>query len=117
VIQFFKSGGKDVAASKNDSQKPDFSLIPKVAMVKEAEALMVGAKKYGRYNYTKGHRASQLVAAMLRHIYAWQDGEELDTEDGQHHLGSVKACVSMLLHQQELGSLIDDRYKKESKGG
>lgn len=97
-------------ASKNDQEKPDLSLIPYIAEVAEARALMVGEKKYGRYNYCKGHKASQLVSAARRHLSAWYNGEEFD-KDGQHHLGSVKACMSMLLRQMELSTLIDDRYK------
>ena len=75
---------------------------------------MVGEKKYGRYNYTKGHNASQLIAAAMRHLTAWNEGEEYDP-DGQHHLGSVGACIGMILRQQELGTLKDNRFKKEEK--
>lgn len=101
------------SASKNDQTKPDLSLIPYVAEVELARAFMVGQKKYGRYNYTKGHNASQLIAAAKRHLAAWFQGEETDPIDGQHHLGSVMACCAMLLRQQELGTLKDDRFKNE----
>ncbi len=98
-------------ASKNDQSKLDLSLIPKVALEAEAVAFMVGQAKYGRYNYTKGHKASQLIAALLRHALAWNEGEECDPVDRQHHLGSVRACAAMILRQAELGTLIDDRFK------
>ena len=98
-------------ASKNDGKKADLSLIPYVALKREAEALMVGEVKYGRYNYTKGHKASQLIAAAIRHLQAWNEGEENDPEDGQSHIGAARACTSMLLRQQELGTLIDNRFK------
>ena len=75
---------------------------------------MVGEKKYGRYNYCKGHDASQLIAALLRHATAWFDGEEYDPKDGQHHLGSVGACVAMILRQKELGTLKDNRFKNDN---
>lgn len=104
---------RDNGAAKNDKEKIDLSLIPYVAQVAEAKAFMVGEKKYGRYNYCKGHKASQLIAAMLRHANAWFEGEENDPIDGQPHLGSIKACASMLLRQQELGTLVDDRYKND----
>lgn len=99
------------SASKNDSTKPDLSLIPRISNVEHAKAFMVGEKKYGRYNYCKGHKASQLIAAAKRHLDAWFEGEEHDPQDGQHHLGSVMACCSMILRQQELGTLKDDRYE------
>lgn len=101
------------SASKNDQAKADLSLIPLVAMEAAARALMVGEKKYGRYNYYKGHQASQLIAAMERHAKAWMEGEENDPVDGQPHLGSVIACAAMLLQQQKLGTLKDNRYKPE----
>jgi hypothetical protein len=101
----------EVKASKHDQTKPDLSLIPYISNVEHAKAFMVGEKKYGRYNYCKGHKASQLVAAIGRHSQAWFNGEETDPVDGQHHLGSVMACCSMLLRQMELGTMIDDRFK------
>lgn len=103
---------RDIAA-KDDCDKIDLSLIPYVAEIAEAKAFMVGEKKYGRYNYCKGHKSSKLVAAARRHLAAWFKGEENDPKDGQPHLGSVRACIAMLLHQQELGTLIDDRYKQK----
>lgn len=102
-------------ASKNDQSKVDLSLIPYIAQIAEAKAFQVGEKKYGRYNYCKGHNASQLIAAAQRHLLAWFQGEENDPIDGQPHLGSVRACMAMLLRQQELGTLIDDRFKQEIK--
>lgn len=106
------SVGEFLGAAKNDSQKPDLSLVPYVAIKAAAEALMVGEKKYGRYNYCKGHKSSQLTSAALRHLFAYINGEERDPVDGQLHLGSVLASISMLLHQAELGTLKDDRFTK-----
>lgn len=103
------------SAAKNDKSKPDLSLLPKVFLNAVAEAMMVGEQKYGRYNYTKGHKTSQLIAAAMRHLSAYYDGEERDPIDGQLHLGSVAACVLMLLRQQELCTLTDDRFKNENK--
>lgn len=103
-----------IGAAKNDQDKPDLSLIPKEALEAAAQAFMVGEKKYGRYNYYKGHSASKLIAALIRHATAWMDGEENDPKDGQPHLGSVIACAAMLLKQKALGTLKDDRYKADS---
>jgi hypothetical protein len=102
-------------ASKNDKEKADLSLIPQVALIAAAKALMVGEHKYGRYNYCKGHKASQLVAATLRHLTAWNDGEENDPVDGQPHLGAAIASIAMLLRQQQLGTLVDNRFTIDKK--
>lgn len=99
-------------ALKDDKQKIDLSLNPYVALQAMAKAFMVGEKKYGRYNYCKGHKASQLIAAAQRHLNAYFEGEQNDPVDGQPHLGSAMACCAMLLRQEQLGTLIDDRYKE-----
>lgn len=101
-----------MSGTKFDSGKPDLSLIPYCSEVAEAEALMIGQEKYGRYNFEGGHKASQIVAAIKRHAGRWMSGEERDP-DGQHHLGAIKANCSMLLRQIELGTLIDDRSKAQ----
>ncbi len=103
-----------MSAKKNDSGKMDHSLIPQVAVDKLSEALMVGCRKYSRFNYCAGMEASRIVSALLRHAFAWNEGAEFDKEDGHHHLGAVMACCAMILRQQELGTLLDDRYRAPS---
>lgn len=108
--------GMEEVGTKHDADKVDLSLISRVSLEQEARALQFGEKKYGRYNYTKGFEASRLVAACLRHVTAWNDGEDLDPESGLHHLGHAKACLGMLLHIEQLGTLTDNRMpKKETK--
>lgn len=99
---------------KFDQGKAPMSLIPRIALVREAEAFEVGMRKYSRHNFCKGMEASRIIDALLRHATAWFEGEEFDT-DGQHHLGSVRACAAMILRTQELGTLIDDRYTPPAK--
>jgi hypothetical protein len=98
---------------KHDEDKMDLSLVPKIAMEEMAKAFMLGEKKYGRYNYCKGMEASRLVASTLRHITAWNDGEDNDPESGNCHLGHALAGLAMILRQRELGSLIDNRYSSK----
>lgn len=99
--------------SKFDEGKPDLSLIPYVALKEEAFGFMLGIRKYGRYEYTKGLESSRLVAAALRHITLWSEGEELDPESGASHLGHARCCLAMLLHCQQLNTLKDNRYGKQ----
>lgn len=100
-----------VVAAKAGRDKPDVALIPQVALIAMAEAFKVGEKKYGRFNYCKGHTTSELISAMIRHATAYNDGEDRDAKDGQCHLGSVMANAAMILRQLQLGTHIDDRFK------
>lgn len=96
--------------TKYDANKTDYTLIPTAALEAEARALMFGEKKYGRYNYTAGFETSRLLAAALRHILAYRDGLSVDSESGLHHLGHARACLAMLLHCEQLGTLQDNRF-------
>ena len=100
-------------AKKFDTGKADLSLNPLIALEQMARAFMLGEVKYGRYNYTAGMDASRLVGAALRHVHQWNDGEDLDPESKASHLGHALACIAMLLHQQQLGTLKDNRRGKK----
>ena len=98
-------------AKKSDSLKPDLAYIPLVALEAEAGAFAVGGAKYGAFNYLEGgFTTRRLMAALIRHAYKYLQGEEVCPVDGQHHLGSVRATAAMILHLQQEGVLVDDRY-------
>jgi len=82
---------------KNDSEKPDLSLLPKVFLDGTAKAFMHGEKKYGRYNFRNGMDWHRLVAAAMRHITAFNDGQNLDPESGNSHLAHAAASIAMLM--------------------
>lgn len=100
-------------AKKNDQTKAQLSLIPLSALEAEAAAFTYGAEKYGRYNYTAGFTYSRLIDAALRHILAFNKGEDLDPESGLSHLGHARASLSMLIECMNLGTATDNRFKKE----
>lgn len=103
-----------MSALKFDSDKPDLSLCPYVALEQMAYAFMLGEKKYGRYNYLSGNMEShRLVAAAMRHICKWQNGEDNDPESGKSHLGNAMACLAMILDQMDKGVFVDSRRKNK----
>lgn len=75
---------------------------------------MHGEEKYGRWNYQQGMEAGRLVAATLRHVLDWYWSADTDEESGHSHLGHARANLAMLLEQQRLGTLIDDRPERET---
>jgi hypothetical protein len=100
---------------KHDSEKIDLSLTPKAAIEAMCQAFMHGLRKYGRDNYKGGMESHRYIAAAMRHILAWQNGEELDPESGYPHLGHALASIAMLLECQRLGTLKDTRYAINQK--
>ena len=100
-----------VGGTKHDSGKPDLSIVPYVAIEQIARALMYGEVKYGRHNFLRGFNSNRLIAATLRHVYAWNSGEDNDPESGLSHVAHALAGLSMLLDCQRVGTLTDGRFK------
>lgn len=86
----------DRVAVKDDRGKPRMDLVPGDALRGAAAAFEFGATKYGVRNWELGMPFGRIVAALLRHVFAWMCGEELDDESGLRHLDHATACVLML---------------------
>lgn len=88
-------------------------LVPPSAILSVAEVFALGAKKYGPYNWRERMVSSSVYyAAAMRHLMQWWDGEDLDPESGQSHLGHAIACMSILIDGASISKLNDDRPPK-----
>lgn len=56
--------------------------IPPFALIELGNIFKYGEKKYGRDNWKKGLDYSEFYGSLLRHIYAWGDGQDNDNCDG-----------------------------------
>jgi len=99
-------------ALKYDAGKPDLGLIDSVALVEMAKVLDFGAQQYARHNWRKGMQWSRLIAAALRHINAFNDGEDYADDSGLNHLAHAAVCLTFLLRYHKEGAGTDDRYKR-----
>lgn len=90
--------------------KAPLGLVPPHAMEQTAWVHKLGADKYGPWNWRKtGVCASTYVNAILRHLNAWRDGEDLDPESGISHLAHVACSANILMDAGYCGKLQDDR--------
>jgi hypothetical protein len=99
-----------MTATKFDGGKPPLGLIPRSALVAEAQVLGFGAEKYGKNNWRGGMAWTRLSDAALRHLTAWIEGEDTDPETGLSHLAHARCCLAFLIEYQEKGLGDDDRY-------
>lgn len=90
--------------------KVNMALVPGTAIAHEAIAMMDGKKKYDAYNW-RGRKVSAevYIAAALRHIEDYYNGEDYASDSGAHHLGHARACLGIVLDATETGNLVDDR--------
>lgn len=92
------------------SKKVDLSLVPPVADILESQVMQLGADKYGAFNWRDTSvRLTVYIAAVLRHMSAIRDGQDIDPESGISHWAHIRANTGIILDAMESGKLIDDR--------
>ena len=90
--------------------KTPLGFIPPYAMDQTAWAHKLGAEKYGPFNWRDtGVCASTYINAMMRHLNAWRDGENLDPESGISHLAHIACSCNILMDADYCDTLQDDR--------
>ena len=88
--------------TKYDQEKADWSLVDLQIVEDMAMVLTHGAKKYDRHNYYKVE-AHRYLAALMRHLTAWQNGELTDIDSGLHHLAHAMTNIHILRQLENKG--------------
>lgn len=85
-------------ADKQDTGKPDWSLLPWRAVSRVVTVLTLGAQKYERHGWrTVPNAKERYISAAMRHIASWCTGEQSDPETGCSHLAHAACCVLIVL--------------------
>ena len=100
-------------AQKHDGGKPRLDYLDPYALEEVAKVLTFGATKYGAQNWRKGIEIGRLMAACLRHIFAFMRGENNDPETGLSHLAHAVCCLMFALWMLEHRRDMDDRSPNE----
>lgn len=90
--------------------KTPLGLIPAYSMDQTAWVHKHGSDKYGPYNWRDtGVCASTYINAIMRHLNAWRDGEDIDPESGITHLAHIACSCNILMDASNCNMLQDDR--------
>lgn len=95
---------------KFDNGKIPLHLLPTEALKEIGKVLSFGAEKYDPWNWKCGMKWSRLSGAALRHLFAWLEREDKDSETGLSHLAHAGCCILFLLTYEVLGLGEDDRW-------
>jgi hypothetical protein len=106
-----------VGGTKHDNGKPRMDLLPFEAIEEVAKVLGLGAEKYSPWNWYKGFDYGRLLGASLRHISAFQQGQDKDPETGQSHLAHAACNLLFLITLQLRNRGKDDRCVRDTKQG
>lgn len=99
---------------KNDQEKPDLSLFSTAWLLGVGQVLTFGKRKYAAHNWRQGILLSRLMGACLRHVLAFNAGQDLDPETGLSHLDHASCCLMFARELIETKrKAVDDRYKEK----
>ena len=106
----------DGGGLRYNDNKLRLDLLPVGPLQDLAKVLAQGAQKYAERNWERGMRWSTCYGCALRHLFAWQGGEDLDQESGLPHLAHVMANIAFLLEYRKTCPALDDRpHNKEQR--
>jgi hypothetical protein len=92
------------------SKLAQLGALDPAALLEVAKVAGFGGKKYDRFNYAKGYAWSLTYDALLRHLLAFLDGEEVDSESGLPHCAHAAWHCLALLTFSSRGLGTDDRF-------
>jgi hypothetical protein len=102
-------------ATKHDDGKTPMNLLSREALEQIAMVMAFGKEKYAAHNWRKGFQWSRPLSAAMRHIMAFNDGEDKDPESGLSHLAHAACCIMFLLEFEKTHKELDDRWKPAEK--
>jgi len=96
---------------KRDQNKLPMHLLPPELLEGTAAVLDFGARKYSDRNWELGMAWHRPFSALMRHMWAWWRGEDLDPETGMSHLWHASCCIAFLMAYEQRSIGTDDRPK------
>lgn len=94
---------------RHDQGKTRHDLVPAYAQEQYARVLTEGANKYAPRNWEKGMLWSKVLAPLKRHILAFENGEDFDSETGLLHMAHVMCNAAFLTQYYKIYPQGDDR--------
>jgi len=80
---------KEEVAMRFNEGKPQWGLVHYGSLVPMIRVLEYGAKKYEPNNWMKKMDRKKILESAQRHLAALMDGEEIDPETGESHIGNL----------------------------
>ena len=100
---------------KHDTGKASWHLMPFDALQPILSVLAYGRDKYGARNWEMGMDWNRLFDAAIRHLAAWQGGENKDRESGFSHLAHAACNILFLIAYQIRNVGHDSRTRSDDR--
>lgn len=89
--------------------KPKWSLVPQSSLLPMVRVLEFGATKYEAFNWTKGLSITEICESLKRHLDAFMEGEDNDSDSRLSHIGHIQCNALFLSWMMENRKDLDDR--------
>lgn len=99
-----------LVGTKYDSNKAPMDLIPYESLEEIAKVLGQGEKKYGTANWANGIEMRRLLAAAMRHIGQFNDGEDYDEETKTLHIANAATNLIFAIWMYKNRPDMDNRW-------
>lgn len=96
--------------TRHNEGKPRWSLVDFDALEPMVRVLEYGAKKYGENNWKKGLKTTEICESLLRHIFAYLNGEDIDPESGLPQIGFILSNAKFLSYMTQFRPDCDTRH-------
>ena len=103
----------DIKASRYNNGKLRWRNFPSFLIRPLAEVAQYGEGKYDMYNFLKGGEQNQYLDCIKRHLDAYEDPEQSDSdlESEVSHLAHVAWNALVAIYMLEKFPELDDRFK------
>ena len=99
-------------ADRFNKGKRNWGLVDFKSLEPMVEVLEFGAKKYSDHNWRKGLPHVGVAESLMRHLFAWLEGEDNDPESGLSHIGHIQCNAMFLSNYITNHPELDDRFKE-----
>lgn len=108
--------GNPITSARYNEGKVQTREVDPAFILGIGEVLTKSRAKYDHFNWCKPTKLSTPYESMMRHIMAFQQGEELDKETQSHHLlHAATNLMFMYYHITNNPEESDDRFFKKDK--
>ena len=95
--------------------KTRWSLVDFDSLEDMVKVLEQGSEKYDDNNWKKGLKTTEIVESILRHTFAYLNGEDIDPESGLHHAGHIMSNAMFLSYMVKYKKDFDTRFIDKNK--
>lgn len=96
--------------------KPKWSLVDFDSLLPMVRVLEYGVTKYAKDNWKGGMPVTEVTESLLRHVFAFLNGEYNDPESGISHIGHIQCNAMFLEYMMNHKPEFDDRVKTKEEG-